>query len=154
MLPRPRSVLLAAGATLLGLLARPAAAQTSNLDTVEGPGAGEHTTLMVSPRSLTDDVSARALGVRSPDDVRFALTLIGIARSDSIRLTLNGKTLPVGDISRPAEGEVGPTQVYLSQETFLTLADRSGARLHIGDQAARLPDQMRTEMRKIFEEVV
>lgn len=131
-----------------------AAAQYSNLDTVEGPSAGEETTLMISPYSLTEDVSARALGVKSLNDTRFVLTLIGVTRADSIRLTLGGEALPIEEISRPEEDEVGPTQVYLSQQTFLTLADRSGVRLHVGDTTTRLPDQMRKEMRKIFETVV
>jgi len=136
------------------LLVPTATAQYPNLDTIEGPSAGEETTLMVSPHSLTEDVSARALGVKSPNGTRFVLTLIGVTRTDSIRLTLRGEALPVEEISRPAEDEVGPTQVYLSQQTFLTLADRSGARLHIGDAKTRLSDQMRKEMRKIFETVV
>jgi hypothetical protein len=131
-----------------------AAAQYSNLDTVEGLSAGEQTTLMISPHSLTEDVSARALGVKAPNATRFALTLIGITPADSIGLTLGGEPLPIEEISRPAEGEVGPTRIYLSQQTFLTLADRSGARLHVGDTSTRLPDQMRKEMQKIFETVV
>jgi len=139
---------------LLGLLARPATAQMSNLDTVEGPSAGEKTTLTVTPHSLTDDVSARALGVKSPTDVRFALALIGISREDSLRLTLDDETLPIEEISRPAEGEVGPTRVYLSQKTFLTLAERNGVRLHIGTQTAQLPDRMRKEMQAIFGQVM
>ena len=154
MLVRRSSLLVAGCFVLLAGLAGPAAAQMPNLDTVEGPSAGEHTTLMISPYAITDDVSARALGVRSPNGTRFALTLIGIARTDSIRLSLAGETLPIEDITRPAEGEVGPTQVYLSQKTFLTLADRSGARIQIGNQTARIPLQMRKEMQKIFERVV
>jgi hypothetical protein len=136
------------------LLAPTATAQYSNLDTIEGPNAGEETTLMISPHSLTEDVSARALGVKGPNDTRFVLTLIGVTRANSIGLTLGGEALPIEEISRPAEDEVGPTQVYLSQQTFLTLADRSGARLHIGDTKTRLPEQMRKEMQKIFETVV
>ncbi|PSR04861.1 MAG: hypothetical protein BRD54_01055, partial [Bacteroidetes bacterium SW_8_64_56] len=72
----------------------------------------------------------------------------------SIGLSLGGETLPIEDISRPEEGEVGPTRVYLSQQTFLTVADRSDVRLRIGDATTQLPDQMRTEMRQIFEKVV
>ena len=131
-----------------------ATAQSSNLDTVEGPGTGEQTTLTVTPHTLTEEVSARALGVRSPNGTRWALTLIGISPADSIELILEEETLPVEDISRPEEGEVGPTRVYLSRQTFLTVADRSDVRLRIGDATTQLPDQMRTEMQQIFEEVV
>jgi hypothetical protein len=128
-------------------------AQHPNLDTVEGPSAGEETTLMISPHSLSEDVSARALGVKSPNSTRFALTLIGITRADSIGLTLGDEALPIEEISRPAEDEVGPTRVYLSQKTFLTLAETSGVRLHVGDKTMQLPSPMREEMRKIFETV-
>ena len=149
---RRASFLLIAGCCA-ALLAPTAVAQYSNLDTVEGPSAGEETTLMISPYSVTEDVSARALGVKSPGSNRFAITLIGVTRTDSIGLTLDGEALPIEEITRPAEDEVGPTRIYLSQKTFLTLAERRGARLHIGETKARLPDQMRKEMMKIFETV-
>lgn len=139
----------------LGILcARPAAAQSSNIETIEGPGEGENTTLTITPHVLTDDVSARAIAVESPNGRRWALTLIGITPTDSIGLTLGDEPLPIKDVSRPAEGEVGPTRVYLSQETFLTIADTPGVRLHLGDATTSIPDQMRTEMQKIFDEVV
>jgi hypothetical protein len=139
----------------MALFAVPSAtAQSSNLDTVEGPGTGEKTTLTITPHTLTEEVSARALGVKSPSGTRWALTLIGISPADSIELILEGEALPIKDISRPEEGEVGPTRVYLSQQTFLTVADRSDVRLRIGDATTQLPDQMRTEMRQIFEKVV
>lgn len=138
----------------VALLAPPAMAQYSNVTTVEGPNVGEETTLMVAPHSLTEGVSGRALGVKSPDDTRFALTLIGVTPKDSIGLTLGGETLPIEEISRPAEDEIGPTRVYLPQKTFLMLADRSGVRLHIGNKTTSLPEQMRKEMREIFETVV
>lgn len=131
-----------------------AVAQTSNLDTVEGPNPGEETTLTITPHRLTDDVSARALGIDSPTDTRWALTLIGVSRVDSIGLTLGGEALPIEDMSRPDEDEVGPTRVFLSQKTFLTIAETEEVRLHIGDTTTQLPDQMRKDMRQIFEEVV
>lgn len=136
------------------LFAPSAAAQFSNLDTVEGPSSGETTTLMIAPHSLTENVSGRAIGIKSPNDTRFALTLIGITSADSIGLTLDDEALPIEEVSRPAEGEIGPTRVYVSQQTFLTLAERTGVRLHIGDTSTQFPDQMRKEMRKIFEDVV
>jgi hypothetical protein len=153
MLHRLLVVLLVGCGTVL-LTPAAVTAQSSNLDTVEGPAAGERTTLMITPHTLTDDVSARALGVKTPTGTRWALTLIGVTPDDSLQLILQKKALPIEDIERPAEGEVGPTQVYLSQETFLTLAETSGVRLHIGDQKTKFPPQMRTEMLKIFEEVV
>jgi hypothetical protein len=131
-----------------------ASAQSSNIETVEGSRPGEKMTLTITPHVLNDDVSARAVGVDSPSGTRWALTLIGISRADSIRLTLGDDTLPVEDISRPAEDEVGPTRVYLSQKTFLTVAERDGVRLHVGDTALPLPAQMREEMQQIFDDVV
>jgi hypothetical protein len=139
---------------LTATFAAPVAAQSSNIETIEGPGSGESTTLTLTPRVLTDDVSARAIAVESPNGRRWALTLIGTSSADSIGLTLGNEPLPIEDVSRPDEGEVGPTRVYLSQETFLTIADTPGVRLHIGDAKTPIPDQMRTEMRKIFDTVM
>jgi len=148
----PLLLLVGCCAILLG--AAPVAAQSSNLDTVEGPGSGEKTTLTITPHALTDDISARALGVTSPSGTRWALTLIGATQADSLRLTMGGEALSIEDISRPAEGEVGPTRVYLSRKTFLTIADTPDVRLHVGDTVTPLPDQMRTEMRQIYDELV
>lgn len=136
------------------LFVRPATAQESNIDTIEGPGTGESTTLTVTPHVLTDDVSARAIAVESPNGRRWALTLIGASSADSVGLTSGDEPLPIEDVSRPEEGEVGPTRVYLSQETFLMIADTPGVRLHIGETTTSIPNQMRTEMRKIFDKVV
>jgi len=111
-------------------------------------------TLTITPHVLSDDVSARAVGVESPTGTRWALTLIGISRADSVRLTLGDEALPIEDISRPAEDEVGPTRVYLSQKTFLMVAEQEGVRLHVGDATMSLPAQMRREMQQIFEDVV
>lgn len=147
------STLLLVGCGLLLVLAPPAAAQSSNLDTVEGPYSGERTTLTVTPHELTDEISARALGVQSPDGTRWALTLIGVTSSDSLSLTLGGETLPIEDISRPDEDEVGPTRLYLSQETFLTIAETESVRLHVGEVTTGFPAQMRKEMQQIFEKV-
>lgn len=152
MLNRLLSLLLVGCCT--ALIAPVAMAQSSNLDTVEGPGVGEKTTLTITPHPLTEEVSARALAVSSPNGPRWALTLIGVTRADSIGLTLGGEALPVEEVSQPAEDEVGPTRIYLSQKTFLTVAETGGIRLHIGDTTTALPDQMREEMRQIFEEVV
>ena len=144
--------LLTTGAAVL--LAPTAAAQSSNIETVEGSNPGEEMTLTITPHVLNDDVSARAVGIKSPTSTRWALTLIGIARADSVRLMLEDEALPIEDISRPGEDEVGPTRVYLSRKTFLTVADQDGARLRVGDATMSLPAQMRKEMRQIFDAVV
>jgi hypothetical protein len=152
MLSRLVSLLVLACTAALWVV--PAAAQSSNLDTIEGPGSGERTTLMVTPLRLTDGVSGRALGVRSPSGTRWALTLIGVRRSDSLRLTLGTEALPIKDLQRPGADDVGPTHLYLSQETFLTVAEQSKVRLHIGDRTVALPAELRTQMRQIFADVV
>ena len=152
MLTRVLLVVLAACVALLAP-AQPAVGQASNLDTVEGPEAGERTTLTMTPRVLAEGLSARALGVQGPRENRWALTLIGATIADSIGLTLGNEALPIEDLTRPDEGEVGPTRLYLSQETFLTIAETPEVRLHVGDQAVAIPEQLRREMKKIFEKV-
>lgn len=152
MLDRLIPLLLTSWCLLFGLSV-PATAQTSNLDTVEGPSPGEKTTLMRVPRSLGDRLSVRALGVRSTDQTRWALTLIGASPSDSLSLTLNGEQLSILKVSRPEEGEVGPIQVYVSQETFLTIATTGDVRLRVGDTTTSFPAEVREEMQEIFDRV-
>lgn len=142
------------GAAALFLTPSLATAQESNIDTIDGPNVGEETTLMVSPRPLTEEISARALGIQGPNSTRWAITLIGIGSADSLKLTMGDQTLPIEDISRPEEGEVGPTRLYLSQETFLTIAETDAVRLHVGSVTTGLPERMREEMRLIRGEVV
>lgn len=152
MLDRLFSVLFL-GCALLAVSVPPAAAQASNLDTVEGPNPGEETTLMITPYALTEEISARALGVSSSNGTRWAVTLIGVTSADSIGLSLGGDSLPIEEISRPDEDEIGPTRLYLSQETFLTIAQTPGVQLRVGDVTTPFPEQMRQQMQKIFERV-
>ncbi|WP_263792780.1 hypothetical protein [Salinibacter sp.] len=151
-MPRRLLALLVAGAA--ALLAPTAAAQSSNIETIEGSSPGEKMTLTVTPHVLNDDVSARAVGIESPTGTRWALTLIGIRRADAVGLSLGGEALPIEDISRPGEDEVGPTRVYVSQKTFLTVAERDGARLHVGDASLSFPAPMRADMQQIFDTVL
>ncbi|MCS4134195.1 hypothetical protein [Salinibacter ruber] len=145
-------VLLVAGAA--ALLAPAAAAQSSNIETIEGSRPGEKMTLTITPHVLNEDVSARAVGIESPTGTRWALTLIGISRADSVGLSLGEEALPIADVSRPGKDEVGPTRVYVSQETFLTVAEQSEARLHVGNVALSLPAPMRADMQQIFDTVL
>jgi hypothetical protein len=56
-------------------------------------------------------------------------------------------------VNPPADGGVGPVRVYVSQQTFLTMAETGGVTLTVGDVTAPLPEQLRREMRQIFERV-
>lgn len=153
-LPMVRHLVLLLLVGSIASFAPTATAQSSNVETVEGPNAGEETTLTITPHALNEDVSARALGVASPSETRWALTLIGVTRADSIRLTLGDEALPIEEISRPAKDEVGPTRLYLSQKTFLTVAETEEVRLHVGESTMSLPAQMRKEMQQIFDTVL
>lgn len=150
---RPALLFAIAGCLAFIIPVPTASGQASNLDTVEGPYPGERTTLTMTPHALSEEISARALGVRSPNRTRWALTLIGVISADSIALTLGDEPLPIKDISRPDEGEVGPTRLYLSGETFLTIAETSEVRLQVGDRSITIPEKMRSEMKKIFDKV-
>lgn len=128
-----------------------AVAQWENLETVEGP-YGEETTLTKTPHSLADGLSARALGIASSDTTRWAISLIGAAPDDEISLTHGGEALSILAVNRPTEG-VGPTKVFVSQETFLTMAESAAVTLRVGDRTLSLPAQLRREMKKIFGKV-
>lgn len=145
--------LLVAPAIILATVV-PSIAQESNLETVEGPNPGEQTTLTVTPHVLTEEISARALGIEGPNGTRWALTLIGVNSADSIGLTMGGESLTIKEISRPGEEEVGPTRLYVSKETFLTIVETEAVRLHVGDTAISVPKEMREDMQLIVERVL
>jgi hypothetical protein len=87
------------------------------------------------------------------DSTRWALSLIGAEPGEEVSIHYGDESLPVRDVRPPADGGVGPIKVYVSQETFLTMAETGGVRLRVGGTTATLPEQMRREMRVIFERV-
>ena len=148
--PCPRSWIFAA---LLGLFAVPVAAQQSeNVTTIEG-ASGEKMTLTAQPFSVADGLSVRAMGIEAEDTTtRWVLSLIGAAPEDDISLTYGDESLRILEVNRPDDG-VGPTKVYVSQEDFLTMAEIGTVTLTVGDVSTRLPEQLRREMRLIFNKV-
>lgn len=136
---------------LLGAV--PAAAQSENVTTVEGPGSGETTTLTAQPHSLADGLSARAFGISAPDTTRWGLRLIGADDQSPIQLLQDGDPISITDIERPSENEIGPTSVYFGQETFLLMSETSTVTLRVGDTRTSLPEGLRREMKQIFESV-
>ena len=143
----PIRVLLLLGVASI-LLSGHCLAQLSNVDTVEGP-RGEKTTLTAQPHGIADGLSVRALGIAAPDTTRWALSLIGAGPDEEIALQYAGESLPLLSVQRPDDG-VGPTRVYVSQETFLTMAETSTVTLRVGATSVSLPDQLRREMAAIF----
>ncbi|PSQ97059.1 MAG: hypothetical protein BRD55_03885 [Bacteroidetes bacterium SW_9_63_38] len=131
------------------LLSNPAQAQMDNIDTVEGP-RGAETTLTAQPHGVADGLSVRALGIAAPDTTRWALSLIGAESGDEISLRHGNESLPRLAVQRPDDG-VGPTRVYVSQQTFLTMAESSSVTLQVGTVSASLPDPLRREMSVVFE---
>lgn len=144
-------------AVALGLLlpaltiVSPVQAQWQNLETVQGSG-GKTTTLTQQPRRLADGLSARALGIAVNDTTRWALSLIGVDENDSIRLRYGGETLPILRIERPTDGP-GPTTIYVSKETFLTIAETQTVKIKLGGTTASFPSKLRREMGEIIRRV-
>ncbi|MFB6247153.1 MAG: hypothetical protein ABEL97_01120 [Salinibacter sp.] len=140
--------------TLLGLLMPLLApAQSENIETVEG-ARGQKMTLTARPHSLAEGLSARAMGVvTAMDSTRWALSLIGAAPDAEVSIRYGGETLPVKSVNPPADGGAGPVTVYVSQQTFLTMAETGSVTLTIGDVTTSLPEQLRREMQQIFERV-
>lgn len=143
--------ILFASALLLLVSSVPAVAQWENIETVEGP-YGENTTLTEQPHSLGEGLSVRALGIAGTDTTRWALSLIGAAPEDTISLVYESESLPIKAIDRPSGG-VGPIKVFVSPETFLTMAESGAVSLRVGKRTVSLPAQLRKEMKKIFERV-
>jgi len=127
----------------------PAAAQWENIGTVEGAD-GEKMTLTKSPHRVAEGLSVRAVSAAAPDTTRWALSLIGAAPEDTISIVYEGERLPILNVDRPSDG-FGPTKVFISQETFLTMAETKAVTLQVGERTAALPDQLRREMKRIFE---
>jgi hypothetical protein len=150
MTPVRRFVLI----SLLGLgVPLLAQGQSENIKTVEG-ARGQKMTLTAQPHSLAEGLSVRAVGVETTmDSTRWALSLIGAAPDADVSIGYGGETLPVESVNPPADGGVGPVRVYISQQAFLTMAETGGVTLTIGDVTASLPEQLRREMRQIFERV-
>jgi len=151
MFVRALTVVFLASVFSLLFGAPPAEAQWENIGTVEGP-YGQKITLTKSPHSVAEGLSARVMGVVDSDTTRWALSLIGAAPEDTIALVYENESLPIKSIQRPSDG-IGPTKVFVSQETFLTMAETSTVRLRVGDQTAPLPAQLRREMTQIRKRV-
>ncbi|MFO8099388.1 MAG: hypothetical protein R6T83_07160 [Salinibacter sp.] len=151
----PPAALLLSGLLLclLSFGSPPAAAQSENVTTVEGPNDGENTTLTAQPHSLADGLSARAIGISAPDTTRWGLRLIGADDAESIEFRQAGDPLPITRIDRPGEDDAGPTSVYVDQETFLLMAETSTIALRVGTARVELPEALRREMKQIFETV-
>lgn len=131
--------------------ASPAAAQWENIGTVEGP-RGKKITLTERPHGIAERVSVRAMGIVDSDTTQWALSLIGAAPEDTIALVYEDKSLPIESLERPEEG-VGPTKVFISEKTFLTMTETAAVKLRVGDQTAPLPAQLRREMKQIRKRV-
>jgi len=127
-------------------------AQMNNVDTVEGP-RGDETTLTAQPHRVADGLSVRALSIAAPDTTRWALSLIGAAPDAEIALRYGEESLPLHAVQRPDDG-VGPTRVYVSEQTFLTMTEASTVTLQVGPTSGPLPDRLRREMKTIFERTV
>lgn len=148
MLSRFPTLILLLG-TLGFLATAPAYGQSGNVQTVEGP-RGEKMSVTAQPHQVADGLSVRAMGIADPDSTRWALSLIGSSPDDDIAIQYGDETLPILSVSRPEDG-VGPTKVYISQESFLTMANSSSVTLVVGDETTSLPEQLRIEMQKIFD---
>ncbi|MFP4228424.1 MAG: hypothetical protein ACLFTE_06310 [Salinivenus sp.] len=129
----------------------PAAAQSENVTTVEGPNDGENTTLTERPHSLADGLSVRAFGISAPDTTRWGLRLIGADDAESIELRQADDPVPIVQIDRPDEDEVGPTSVYVDQQSFLLMAETATITIRVGNVHVELPEALREEMQQIFE---
>jgi hypothetical protein len=151
MLARLTVSALLASAIFLLVGVVPAAAQWENIETVEG-AYGKKITLTKTPHRLAEGLSARAMGIAAPDTTQWSLSLIGAAPEDSISLAYDGDALPVLQVQRPDDG-VGPTEVFVSKETFLTMAETAAVRLRVGDVTTGLPPDLRREMEEVFERV-
>lgn len=147
MFARVFGVLLG-GALLLTVDVAPAAAQWENIEAVEG-SYGKTVTLTQRPHGVAEGLSARALSIARSDTTQWAISLIGASPEDTISITYGDEPLPVQDIQPPSDG-VGPIKVFVSKETFLTMAETKTVTLRVGDVSATLPDQLRREMEEIF----
>ncbi len=147
MFARVFNVLLGA-VLLLAFGVGSAAAQWENIEMVEG-SYGKDVTLTQRPHGVAEGLSARALSIARSDTTQWAISIIGASPEDTISISYGDEPLPIRDIQAPSDG-VGPTKVFVSKETFLTMAETQSVTLRVGDVTTAFPEQLRQEMREIF----
>jgi hypothetical protein len=145
--PLPVVVLLLFGLTALS--ASPATAQ--RVVDVSGPGQGETTYLMQSPRTLADNVMVRALGVRDPDGgARYALMIRNVGEDEAVTLMANNTPVEVErtDVTTQTPRTLS---VYVSGANFLAMAEAGSATVTIGGNRYPLPKEVKASLSEIYD---
>jgi hypothetical protein len=133
------------------LLAQPVQAQ--QIVDVEGPGESETTYMMLSPRSLSDDVMIRAVGIRGNDGMpRFAYMLRGVAEGTAITLMANDAPVKVErtEVTTDAPRTVS---VYVSASSVLTMANAASVSVTVGGERHPLPEDVKAALSVIYDQV-
>jgi hypothetical protein len=145
--------LACAGLWLAGalLLAQPVQAQ--QVVDVEGPGEGETTYMMLSPRSLSEDVMIRAVGIRGNDGrPRFAYMMRGVEEGTAITLMANDAPVKVErmEVTTDAPRTVS---VYVSASSVLTMANAASVSVTVGGERHPLPEDVKAALSVIYDQV-
>lgn len=118
---------------------------------VDGPGDGETTYMMQSPRPLGDNVMVRALGVRGRDgQVRYALMVRNVTEGAAVTLMANSEPVEVlrTDVTTRTPRTLS---VYISPSGLLTLAHAASATISIGGNQYPFPGEVKASLTTIHE---
>ncbi len=134
---------------LMFALVHSAAAQVSVLESTDG----KRTVISEFPHSVVNKMMIRALGqVDAEDTVQWALLLSGTGGTDDVEITLDDEPVEPVRISTDPDAPGGRTHVYLRQEDFLRLANRSATPMvRVGVTTFDLPDAVRSDMRLVHQ---
>lgn len=133
---------------LLGLaMLRPAAAQIIE---TENPATGERIYMSETLRRAEHKIMVRAIGRVGDTRRQWALTFRSTDASDDVQLMAEDEPLTPERISTDAETPGGMTTLFLSGETFYTVAHAETVTLTIGDKTLTLPAQIQDDMQRIL----
>ena len=133
---------------LVAATGRATLAQAQNIVEVEGPGDGETTYMMQSPRSLGDDVLIRPLAVTGPDGNRFAFMLNGIDEGEAVTLMADEAPIKV-EHTNVTTDPPRTVSVYVSPGSFLDMANAASAVVTVGGEQYTLSSEMKSALKDI-----
>lgn len=136
---------------VMGLAGSPAAAQI----TVMERSSGERTAVSESPHTVVDKMMVRAVGTKDASGtIRWALLLYGTGGEADVQLTLDNEPVEPLRITTDPEAPGGRTRIYLDEEDFYRLANRSAPTVRVREVAFKLPEGVQKDMRAIYERIL
>lgn len=135
----------------IGIVGSTAAAQI----TVMERSSGERTAISESPHTVVDKMMVRAVATQTQTDtIRWALVLYGTDGEADAEVTLDDEPIKPLRITTDAEAPGGRTRIFLDENDFYRLANRSAPTVRVGEASFELPEAVQQDMRAIHERIL